>query len=78
MPIGDSKGAFYEDEFHRAVENWNSFNGDDRMVVTPNQSYQNKQLESQDYKVMGGIEIGYNTPLPNGDTGDESIPPSIQ
>lgn len=80
MPFGDSNGAFYEDEFHRGVEEWNSFTGDSGMVVSPNQVHQNQQLESQDYKVMGGIEVNnststsgkngpYDTPLPSDDKG---------
>lgn len=57
MPFGDSNGAFYEDEFHRGVEEWNSFTGDSGMVVTPNQVRQNQQLEDIETKPATGMGI---------------------
>jgi len=70
MGIGTSKGAFYEDEFHYQSSVWDPKYdpNDDKMVVTPPQVEQNKQLEQQDYSVMGGIDVNYKAPVPQLDT----------
>ena len=58
MTIGDSKGAFYDDEFHQVASDWIvPEDVDDKMIVTPQIQQQNKQLEDVELKELGGIEV---------------------
>lgn len=64
MGIGTSKGAFYEDEFHKAVEDWNNF--DSSMVVSPDKYQADKRINSDPnniYDDQGDI-VDYQETIP--------------
>jgi hypothetical protein len=65
MSIGTSKGAFYEDEFRQVSAPWfidPKMEGDEKMVVTPNQAETNKQLDDSelDPTTGMGIEVSFH------------------
>ena len=66
MGIGLSNGAFYEDQFHQAVAEWDPEKYDDNeMVVTPKQMDTNKQLDQIEQTELGGIPIKDTMPFPD-------------
>ena len=69
MPIGDSKGAFFEDEFRAEAHPWyidpKDIEGDRKMEVAPKTVYTNKQLDQAelDPSTGTGIEVGLKTEI---------------
>lgn len=59
MPIGTSLGAFYDDGFHQAAAQWNpdKYDADNKMVQTPNQVDQNKQMDKIEETELGGTPV---------------------
>lgn len=60
MPIGDSKGAFYEDEFRQVAAPWfidPKMEGDEKSVVDPKSMQTNKQLDKAELDPTTGIGI---------------------
>lgn len=62
MPIGTSLGAFYEDGFHQATAQWDPKYDDNE--VTPNQLYQNKQLNDVEMTELGGLPVAQKSQMP--------------
>lgn len=60
MPIGDSKGAFYEDEFRQVAAPWfidPKMEGDEKMVVDPGVAQMNKELDTAELEPSTGMGI---------------------
>lgn len=60
MPIGDSKGAFYEDEFRQVAAPWfidPKMEGDEKMVVDPSVMQTNKKLDQAELEPSTGMGI---------------------
>ena len=63
MPIGDSKGAFYEDEFRQVAAPWFlSPEMDRKMVVDPGKMMVDKELDKAELDPLYGIGIEINLP----------------
>lgn len=79
MPIGDSKGAFYQDEFRQIADPWfidPKMEGDESMVKTPNQVETNRQLDKAELDPTTGLglDVSYkfssSTSAPSDPIGD--------
>lgn len=65
MGIGTSKGAYYEDEHHQAAAEWDpKYETNDKMVVTPQEVDQNKQMDKIENDELGGTQVDYKTSSP--------------
>jgi hypothetical protein len=70
MPIGDSKGAFFEDDFRAEAHPWwidPKMEDVDNNTISPGQVETNKQLENVELTELGGIEAGYKVPSNDND-----------
>ncbi len=63
MGIGDSKGAFYEDEFRQAAAPWFI---DPKMEVSPDKMMQDKELDDVETQPSTGMGLEVDYTLPEG------------